>query len=139
MPIAKVKEIESGAEILPRCPYPELRDAYALYREAVSSNNPFHAFLTFWKVYEEAMYVRKGWGAKHKRSDTRVREEVFPDLFVFGARPEELANPSEKIMSFYSSVRSNSEEKSLRGPGNYLTILTAWRSPTLARWMWASR
>jgi len=43
-------------------PAPELRDAYALYREAVSSNNPLHAFLAFWKVYEEPVYVRRGWG-----------------------------------------------------------------------------
>lgn len=92
---SQVRQIESEAEILPRCPHSELRDAYALYREAVSSNNPFHAFLTFWKVYEEAVYVRRGWGAKHKRSDTRIREEVFPDLFAFGSRPEELADPSE--------------------------------------------
>jgi hypothetical protein len=90
---SKTKQIE--AEILPRCPHPKLRDAYALYREAVSSNNPFHAFLTFWKVYEEAVYVRRGWGAKHKCSDTRITEEVFPDLFAFGSRPEELADPSE--------------------------------------------
>lgn len=89
----RAKEIDS-AELLPGCPHPELRDAYALYREAVSSNNPFHAFLTFWKVYEEAVYVRKGWGAKHKRGDTKVRDEVFPDLFAFGSRPEELADPS---------------------------------------------
>jgi len=40
--------------------------------------------------------VRQGWGAKHKRSDTKVREEVFPDLFAFGARPEELVDPSEE-------------------------------------------
>ncbi len=92
---SKAKEIDSSAQILPRCPHPELQDAYALYREAVSSNNPFHALLTFWKVYEEAVYVRRGWGAKHKRSDTRVREEAFPDLFAFGARAEELADPSQ--------------------------------------------
>ena len=58
----KAKAIET--ESLPRCPYPELRDAYTLYREAVSSNNPLHAFLTVRKVYEEAVYVRKRWGAK---------------------------------------------------------------------------
>jgi hypothetical protein len=106
----KAREIGSDAEILPRCPHPELRSAYALYREAVSSNNPFHAFLAFWKVYEEVVYVRKGWGAKHKRSDTKVREEVFPDLFAFGARPEELANPpedSEELRKMY--------EEQLRG------------------------
>jgi hypothetical protein len=91
---SKVKRIDSETEVLPRCPHPELRDAYALYREAVSSNNPFHAFLAFWKAYEEAVYVRQGWGAKHKRSDTKVREEVFPDLFAFGARPEELVDLS---------------------------------------------
>ena len=91
----KVREIDPGAEILPKCPHPELRDAYALYREAISSNNPFHAFLAYWKVYEEAVYVRKGWGAKHRRRDTKVKEEVFPDLFAFGTRPEELADPSE--------------------------------------------
>lgn len=34
-------------------------------------------------------------GAKHNRSDTRIREEVFPDLFAFGSRFEELANPYE--------------------------------------------
>ncbi len=106
----KAREIGSEAEILPRCPHPELRDAYALYREAVSSNNPFHAFLAFWKVYEEAVYVRRGWGAKHKRSDTRVREEVFPDLFAFGARPEELANPPEDP----EDLREMAEEQ-LRG------------------------
>ena len=33
----KAKRIANDMEILPRCPYPELRDAYALYREAVSS------------------------------------------------------------------------------------------------------
>jgi hypothetical protein len=120
---SKVRQIESETEILPRCPHPELRDAYALYREAVSSNNPFHAFLAFWKVYEEALYVRRGWGAKHKRSDTRVREEVFPDLFAFGARPEELVNPSEEDKELLEQpeeqLRGQKFEKArelLRGP-----------------------
>jgi len=106
----KAKEIGSRAEILPQCPHPELRDAYALYREAVSSNNPFHAFLTFWKVYEEVVYIRKGWGAQHQRSDTRVREEVFSDLLAFGARPEELANPPED-----PKVLREMSEQQLRG------------------------
>ncbi len=56
------------------------------------------------------MYVRKGWGARHKRSDTRVREEVFPDLFAFGARPEELANPSDG-----PEKHSEQPEEQLRG------------------------
>jgi hypothetical protein len=92
---------------VPGCPHPELRAAYALYREAVSSNNPFHAFLTFWKVWEEALYVRNGRGARLKRPDTRVREEVFPDEFAFGAKPEELADPTRHL--------GVEEEKWLRG------------------------
>jgi hypothetical protein len=89
------KRIEEEAEIQPRCPHPELKDAYALYREAVSSNNPFHAFLAFWKVYEEAAYVRQGWRQKHRRSDIKVTEEILPDLFTFGALPEELETPPQ--------------------------------------------
>ena len=92
---SKARRIEEGEEILPRCPHPELIDAYALYREAVSSSNPFHAFLTFWKVWEEAEYVRKGRGARLGILDTRVRQEVFPDLFAFGSKPEELEDPSQ--------------------------------------------
>jgi hypothetical protein len=83
----KAKEIDSAAELLPRCPHSELRDAYALYREAVSSNNPFHAFLTFWKVYEEAVYVRNGWGAKHKRSQDRGGDKPEVRLRVRGTTP----------------------------------------------------
>lgn len=108
---SKARRIDDDTEVLPRCPYPELRDAYALYREAVSSNNPFHAFLTFWKVYEEAVYVRRGRGAKYKRGDTKVMEEVCPDLFAFGARPEELATPPEDDIEL---MRQESAEQ-LRG------------------------
>ncbi len=119
----RAKEIGGEAEILPRCPHPELRDAYTLYREAVSSNNPFHAFLAFWKVYEEADYARKGWGAEHKRSDITVRKEVFLDLFAFGTRPEELASlpeePEELREMLEEQLRGKKFEKAkelLRGP-----------------------
>lgn len=81
-PVSKV--IEPSKEISPRCPYPKLRDSVALYREGVSSNNPFHSFLTLWKVYENATYVRAGWRQRHKRGDRRVNEEIFPDVFAFG-------------------------------------------------------
>jgi hypothetical protein len=57
-PVART--IETGEEIRPRCPYPQLQDAVALYREGISSNNPFHSFLTLWKVYENAVHVRAG-------------------------------------------------------------------------------
>lgn len=86
-----IKTLDRGEAVEPRCPYPELLDAAALYREGVSSNNPFHRFLVFWKVYEEAVYVRADWRRKHKRKEVRVQEEVVPDLFAFGAKNEELA------------------------------------------------
>ena len=91
---SKAKEIERSAEVLPMCPHGELRDAYALYREAVSSSNPFHSFLTFWKVYEEAMHVRRMWGMEHKRSDTKVKEERFPESWVFRGPP---GDPSKDL------------------------------------------
>lgn len=79
-----VREIESGKEIRPRCPYPQLQDAVALYREGISSNNPFHGFLTLWKAHENATYIRVGWRQRHKSQDEKVRKEMFPDVFAFG-------------------------------------------------------
>lgn len=101
------KKIERGEVLDPRCPYPELLDAVALYREGVSSNNPFHRFLAFWKVYEEAVYVRTGWRQEHRRRDIKVQEEIVPDVFAFGAKKEELAftDIDEKAL----------EEESFRG------------------------
>lgn len=32
----------------------KLRNAISLYREGISSNNPFHQFLTLWKAFESA-------------------------------------------------------------------------------------
>lgn len=86
---APVRVIQATDSVLASPLHPELADAIALYREAISSNNPFHQFLTLWKVYENACTVRGNW-RKHvhgrrgdSRSDVRVREEVFPDVFVF--------------------------------------------------------
>jgi hypothetical protein len=55
----------------------------ALYREGISSNNPFHQFLTLWKVYENATRVRGRWREQHKRSDIKIHKEIFPDVFAF--------------------------------------------------------
>ena len=44
--------------VLPSCPHPELRDAVALNREGISSNNPFHSFFALWRAYENALEVR---------------------------------------------------------------------------------
>lgn len=80
----KIREIERDEEILPGHRHPELRPAAALYREGASSNNPFHSFLAFWKVYESVLEVRSTWRKEHKRKDRTIREEVFPNLFAFG-------------------------------------------------------
>lgn len=79
-----VEEISPGDTVLPSCPYPELRDAVALYREGVSSNNPFHAFLALWKAYENVTRdVRPAWRREHRRPDTKVQVETIPDVWVF--------------------------------------------------------
>ena len=103
-----IKKMERGEAVEPRCPYPELVDAAALYREGVSSNNPYHRFLVFWKVYEEAVHVRGNWRREHKRNDVRIQEEMVPDLFAFGAKNEELAPQ-------YQTDDASLEERSFRG------------------------
>lgn len=80
---AAVRTIGIDDVLLPVCPYPELRDAFALYREGISSNNPFHSFLTLWKVYENACSVRIEWRKKNKCADIKVTQEIFPNKFAF--------------------------------------------------------
>lgn len=80
----EIREIDRDEEVLPAHRHSALRPAAALYREGASSNNPFHSFLAYWKVYESVIEVRSAWRKKYKRKDRRIREEVFPDLFAFG-------------------------------------------------------
>ena len=77
------KTIGADDVLLASCPHPELRDAFALYREGISSNNPFHSFLTLWKVYENVCKVRGEWRKKNKRAATKVTQEIFPNSFAF--------------------------------------------------------
>jgi hypothetical protein len=77
----KVKEIKSNDIILSKCPFPELKDAVALYREAISSNNPFHQFLTFWKVYENVCKIRGNWRKEHKRHVIKIKPETISEEF----------------------------------------------------------
>lgn len=81
--IPEIRSLEPGHRLLPRCPYPELKHAVALYREGVSSNSPFHQFLALWKVYENACDVRRAWQRRHKRRPAKVQEEVIPKAFAF--------------------------------------------------------
>ena len=82
--IPEIRTLEPGHRLLPRCPYPELKHAVALYREGVSSNSPFHQFLTLYKVYENVCEVRGDWRKHHKRRVVKVQEEVMPKAFAFG-------------------------------------------------------
>ena len=81
--IPMIRTLDGGEDIPPARPYPELRDAVALYREGVSSNNPLHSFLTLWKVYENACQVRGAWRNRHRLRAVQVRPEVIPDYFAF--------------------------------------------------------
>jgi hypothetical protein len=79
-----VATIGRNAELLPAPSHSELKDAYALYREAVSSNNPFHKFLVFWRVYEEAKHVLYEWRKRHsseRKRDIKMQREFLPDRF----------------------------------------------------------
>lgn len=79
-----VATIGRNAELLPAPSHSELKDAYALYREAISSNNPFHKFLVFWRVYEEAKYVLREWRKQHssqRKRDVKLQREFLPDSF----------------------------------------------------------
>lgn len=66
----------------------KLRNAISLYREGISSNNPFHQFLTLWKAFESADEARREWrrarfgSISDTRNDIIVTEEVIPVSFV---------------------------------------------------------
>lgn len=75
--------LPNAAALPPEFEVPELREAVSLYRESVSSNNPFHQFLTFWKAYENACAVRGRWRREKKKRDLKVVEERFPPMFAW--------------------------------------------------------
>jgi hypothetical protein len=74
----------SDDSILPKCPHAELTDAVALYREAVSSSNPFHKYLTLWKTYENVCAARGIWRTRTKQRDLKPSPETIPELWAFG-------------------------------------------------------
>jgi len=69
--------------LFPKIAHEDLIDSVALYREAISSNNPFHQFLTLWKSYENACAVRGHWRRTHKKVTIAVTPEVFPEMYAF--------------------------------------------------------
>lgn len=96
-----IAAIGRDAELLPAPSHSELKDAYALYREAVSSNNPFHKFLVFWKVYEEAKHVLHEWRKWHKKKDVKLQREFLSDSF--GLKLSQRIGPKE---SSFEDVRA---------------------------------
>jgi hypothetical protein len=79
----KVAVLDPGYEISAGCPYPELCEAVALYRDAISSDNPFHRFLSLYKTYESCCAVRGAWRKRSKRKDVKLTEEVVPKSYAF--------------------------------------------------------
>lgn len=57
-------------DAVPPAPPEELREATALYRQGISTSNPFHSFLALWKAYENACAERGAWRRRHKKADT---------------------------------------------------------------------
>ncbi len=87
--LPKPQIVKNIASFSSKCEFDELIDATALFREGISTNNPFHQFLALWKSYENATAVRGDWRAsrKRKRSDARsdivLVEERFPNIYAF--------------------------------------------------------
>lgn len=99
----------------PRFEVPDLWEAVALYREGVSSNNPFHQFLTLWKAYENACGVRGHWRKKHRRRDHKEEPEEFPPMFAWSEfsgktfdQAKQQLNDSHRIALAHGDVRGGS-------------------------------
>jgi len=86
--------VEPAVPVAFFCPYPELIEATALYREGISDSNPFHQFLALWKAYENAVAIRGKWRRQHRREDAKPTEERFPDVLAF--QPH-VGKPFEKV------------------------------------------
>jgi len=109
----RVHTIAAGDIVRPRTPRIELVDAVALYREAVSSSNPFHRFLTFWRVYENVLYVRRGWAKRTRQPTSKTVPEKFPDETAFGTfarvsfdQAKQRLNASHRVALAHGDVAS---------------------------------
>lgn len=125
-----IRTIEPGDRLLPRYPYPELKFALALYREGVSSSDPFHQFLTLWKVYENACEVRSRWRTKHKRHVVKVEEERIPEAFAFGTYEgktfdvvrQQLDKPLRVALTHGGRIRGGGKPKTAASAADLLNV-----------------
>lgn len=125
-----VKTLEQSDRLLPRYPYSELKFALALYREGVSSSDPFHQFLALWKVYENAREVRRRWRTKHKRQVVRVKDERLPRAFAFREYEgktfdevrQELNGPLRVAVAHGGNLRGGGEPKTAASAEDLLSV-----------------
>jgi hypothetical protein len=131
--LPKIRILEPGDRLYPRCPYPELKHAVSLYREGVSSNSPFHQFLTLWKVYENACEVRGKWQKQHKRRPVKVEDETIPDAFAFGGYQgrtfdevrQELNDPFRVALAHGGNIRGGGAPKTAASAEDLLSVTYA--------------
>lgn len=79
------REIDLESLTLPSwsSPHGELEEAKSLYWEALATSNPFHRFLSFWRIYERVKSAIHEWRKVHRRPDTKVLEERMPEMWVW--------------------------------------------------------
>lgn len=129
----EIRTLEIGDQLLPGNPHPELKHAVSLYREGISSNSPFHQFLTLWKVYENAFEVRGKWRRQHKRHVVKVREEIIPEAFAFGSHQgktfekvrQELNDPFRVALAHGGNLKTGGGPKTAASAEDYLSVVYA--------------
>ncbi len=131
--IPKIRTLEPSDRLHPRSPHPELKHAVSLYREGISSNSPFHQFLTLWKVYENAREVRGRWRRQYKRHVTKVEEEVMPEAFGFRGHEgltfeevrRELNDPFRVALAHGGNIKGGGEPKTAATAEDFLSVIYA--------------
>ncbi len=78
--LALISATDPLPDALPRS---ELREAVALYRNAISSDDPFHRFLGLYKTYENCCAIRGEWRRQTRRPVVVLQTEVFPSAYAF--------------------------------------------------------
>jgi hypothetical protein len=78
-----LKSIGADTAVLAGPRHEELRIPYALYREAVSSNDPFHQFIAFWRCYEATRKIKGDWNGRYRISAPTLHAETLPRVFAF--------------------------------------------------------
>lgn len=81
------RDVQHHDQLRAGCPYPELVEATALYKDGISSDNVFHRFFSLYKSYESSCKARGDWRKKLRQKTLTLVDEVLPADFAF--RPHE--------------------------------------------------